>query len=101
MDRALWNSLFTEAEQQSLKNHELGDLAATVAFSAKEAGYKAIHPLAKQFIPFHDAEIQIEANTQTFRISYLGSHTANQALERGQGYFSHCFDHVFTLFVIE
>ena len=98
----LWPKLFTQDEQLALQ-HELNssggsnDLASTM-FSAKEAGYKAIYPLGRKFIGFHDAQIACSANT--FKIRYLGEHKPNLFLDQGQGYWQ-CFDdHILTLFTL-
>jgi 4'-phosphopantetheinyl transferase EntD len=92
----MWRVVFTEAERSTL-DPEL----AAVAFSAKEAGYKAIYPIGRKFIGFHEAEININKNTQTFTIRYLGDHEPNQALGRGRGWFSAASGHVLTYFSID
>jgi 4'-phosphopantetheinyl transferase EntD len=90
--------LFTEAEKQHIS--QLGADAATVIFSAKEAGYKAIYPIGRQFIGFLEAEIQIHPQTQTFDIRYLGEHPPNMQLNEGKGFWREHNGQVMTLFVL-
>ena len=92
----LWRVVFTEAERSTLDP----DLAA-VAFSAKEAGYKAIYPVGNKFIGFHEAEVNINKDAQTFTIQYLGDHEPNRALDLGLGWFSAANGHVLTYFSID
>lgn len=97
VEEKLYRMLFTASETSRLSNYEFD--AATVAFSAKEAGYKAIYPLGQKFIGFKEAEIEL-GDQHTFSITYLGSHAPNQALEQGWGYWRIHDDHVLTVFVI-
>jgi enterobactin synthetase component D / holo-[acyl-carrier protein] synthase len=94
----LHRMLFTDAEQARLKNYTFD--AASVMFSAKEAGYKAIHPIGQKYIGFKDAEIHLQPESTCFTIEYIGDYTPNLALNRGMGYWHICAGHVLTLFVI-
>lgn len=47
-------------------------LAALLIFSAKEAVYKALWPILRRFLDFHDLEIMLDADLCSFRI---GSHS--------------------------
>ena len=67
-------------------------------FSAKEAGYKAIFPVGKEFVGFKEAEIVLDEAAQTFKIRYLGDHEPNKALNGGEGRWAIALDHVFTFF---
>ena len=98
VDEKLYRLLFTEAEKQHIS--QLGADAATVIFSAKEAGYKAIYPIGRQFIGFLEAEIQIHPQTQTFSIRYLGEHAPNMQLNEGKGFWREHNGQVMTLFVL-
>jgi 4'-phosphopantetheinyl transferase EntD len=84
--------------------HALADLppdAAGVLFSAKEAGYKAIHPLVGEFVGFHEAAIELDWPGQQFRIRYLGDNPKNKALESGVGFWRLAENHVITVFLIQ
>ena len=96
VEERLWRLIFTEDERANMSSE-----LASIGFSAKEAGYKAIYPLGEKFINFHDAEIDIDMSSQTFRIRYLGDHPPNQALETGIGHFQFNQDHVLTFFSID
>lgn len=104
-------TLFTSRELIQLENAP--DYATTLAFSAKEAGYKAIAPWVGEYIGFQEAEIIPDYAAGTFRIHYLGkaspggeacleskSGPSNHALDSGLGYFSQDGNHVLTMFVI-
>ncbi|MEM7081061.1 MAG: 4'-phosphopantetheinyl transferase superfamily protein [Pseudomonadota bacterium] len=97
----LYASLFTPQEQQAWTRTSLPEsLAASLAFSAKEAGYKATHTIVGEFIAFADAEIDIEADGR-FSIRYIGTHSPNSVANTGRGYWSVCDDHVLTAFFID
>ncbi|MEQ8689829.1 MAG: 4'-phosphopantetheinyl transferase superfamily protein [Pseudomonadales bacterium] len=96
VDEPLWRLVFTEQEKRNMSS----DLA-TIAFSAKEAGYKAIYPHGRKFINFHEAEVDIDTASQTFSIRYLGEHPPNQALNEGQGAYQIAHGHVLTFFCID
>lgn len=96
MHEGLHKTLFTERELDALSGYD--SVADTIMFSAKEAGYKAIYPIGKKFIGFHDAEIELDEASMTFRIRYLGDHKPNEALNDGEGRWSVALDHVFTIF---
>lgn len=94
----LHKTLFTEKERLLLDEYRPG--ADTIMFSAKEAGYKAVFPIGQAFIGFHEAEIALDENSQTFVIDYVGNHEPNNVFSRGVGYWRIAYNHVFTLFVI-
>jgi len=98
VDEKLYRMLFTEAEQGLLGDY--GFDAATVAFSAKEAGYKAIYPIGQQFVGFQEAEIHLAADSNTFTIEYIGEHAPNRALNEGQGYWCEHDGQVMTIFLL-
>ena len=95
----LHNSLFLPDEISTLAS--LPDSAPAVAFSSKEAGYKAIYPLVGEFIGFHQASIDLHWENQEFRIRYHGAHSGNNALESGIGHWRIAGNHVITLFLIQ
>ena len=73
---------------------------STVVFSAKEAVYKAINPIAGLMIDFRDVEIAIEGTSKTFKAKYLGNCPQNSPIESGFGRFMITNDYVFSLFFI-
>lgn len=95
----LHNTLFTAREKATLSQY--GQHADAIMFSAKESGYKAIYPLGRQFIGFHEAEINLNQTQQTFSIDYIGAHGPNKALNKGRGYWQIADAHILTLFVID
>ena len=92
----LYKTLFTEREVDSLKAY--GPMADTIMFSAKEAGYKAIYPVGRKFVGFHEAEVVLDESHQSFSIRYIGDHEPNKALNTGHGRWAIAHGHVFTLF---
>ena len=71
-----------------------------VAFSAKEAGYKAVNPLTDAFIPFREAEVELDWKRSAFRLRYLGRHEPNRLLNDGVGTFGFIGNEVVTLFFL-
>ncbi len=98
----LLSRILTADEISSLDS--LPETAASVLFSAKEAGYKAIYPIGREYIGFMQAEVELSsgdgANRGSFRIRYLGDHAPNKALNSGSGYWTIQGQHVMTIFVI-
>ena len=77
----LHKRLFTPIENARMQ----GDPARV--FSAKEAVYKAVNPIAGRYIEFTDVEV-IDLGDQRFRMRYLGRHDAERVMEQGQGYWT-------------
>ena len=80
-----------------------GDCFAECVFSAKEAGFKATYPLARQSIGFHDAEIHVSdigTRRGTFCFEYVGNHGPSAAMELGHGFWKQTPQHTITVFVI-
>jgi len=95
----LYETVFRPEEIHALAN--LPADAAGVLFSAKEAGYKAIYPLAGAFVGFQEAAIDLDWKRQQFRIRYLGDNPKNKTLESGIGYWRLAQNHVITVFLIQ
>ncbi|MEM7100789.1 MAG: 4'-phosphopantetheinyl transferase superfamily protein [Pseudomonadota bacterium] len=97
--RKLLQSLFTPTELR-----HIGSLADdrlwTLAFGAKEAAYKAVYSLNRDYIGFHEVNILIEPGDRTFSIQYLGDKSNNTRLDSGRGYWDYLEDHNLCLFVI-
>lgn len=99
VEEKLYRVLFNDAEKAQISAADFD--AATVLFSAKEAGYKAIYPIGEKFISFLEAEIILQPADQTFTIRYLGDHEPNRALENGYGFWRENHGQIMTVFVIE
>ena len=99
VEEKLFRVLFSDTEKKQISASDFD--AATVMFSAKEAGYKAIYPIGQKFIGFLEAEIVLHPADQTFTIRYLGDHPPNQALEGGYGFWREHQGQIMTVFVIE
>ncbi len=95
----LHERLFTPRERSHLATLDLTD-PWTLAFSAKEAAYKAVNPTTDEFVPFQDAEIAIDVASARFSVRYTGPHAPTRVLDAGTGYFGHLSDHVATIFII-
>ncbi len=94
----LHETLFRPEELEAL--NKLPATASAIAFSAKEAGYKAIFPIGARFIGFQEASIQLDWQRQEFHIRYHGAHGPNKALESGLGHWRLLDQHVITFFAI-
>ena len=102
VEKKLWRKLFTEDELKYLRNTHLPmaeDLCATVMFSAKEAGYKAVFPINKQFISFQEVTVQITDDGE-FVFNYVGPNHVNKILEQGSGIWRVIDSQILTLFHI-
>ena len=95
---ALHRKVLTESERRRpWPDPREGELA----FSAKEAGYKAVNPLTDAFIAFQEAEAMLDWERSAFRLAYLGRHAPNRLLNEGVGSFGFVDDHVVTLFFLD
>ena len=92
---ALWPKVFTAQERCSMNLER-----ASLAFAAKEAGYKATYPIAHSYISFHEAEVDLDEHTETYRLRYLGSNVDNKVMDAGIGHYKVTQDHVLSIFRI-
>jgi len=69
-----------------------------LAFSAKEAGYKAVNPIIGAYIALREVEVDVDWPRRAFRLRYLGGHAPNRLLHQGVGAFRFINDQVVTLF---
>lgn len=97
LEEKLFDHLFTPWEQAQIRSS--GSLAASVMFSAKEAGYKATYSLGKTFIGFKEAEIHLLPENR-FSIDYIGPNEVNRVANNGRGYWECVGEHVMSFFVI-
>lgn len=94
----LHRQLFTDREQ--LKLAQLGADAPTIAFSAKEAVYKAAFPLFQRFIGFKEVELDLDLANGTFSATYVGQFEPQKAINTGAGYFVLAEDQLIALYVL-
>ena len=95
----LYRTLFRPQEVASFAT--LPASAPSVAFAAKEAGYKAVFPIGGAYIGFQEASIDLNWQAQRFHIRYDGDHQPNRALESGVGYWRLTDSHVIVFFAIQ
>jgi 4'-phosphopantetheinyl transferase EntD len=95
---ALHAKLFTPAERD--RYAEVEAEWPTLLFSAKEAGYKAVNPLAGQFIGFQEAEVDVDWVRREFRLRYVGAHAPSRIMDRGLGHFAVASGYVLTVFAV-
>ena len=93
----LLEKLFTPAERARVR---ADPRVGAVLFSAKEAAYKAVNPLAGRFIGFREAEAEVDWERSTFRVRYVGDYEPNRLLDRGYGRFRFHDGRVVTVFLI-
>lgn len=98
----LWDKLFTTDERRRYEGSD--PRWPGLVFSAKEAVYKAVNPIAGKFIGFHEVEVDVEirAGRQggSFAVRYLGEFEPNRVMEAGRGHFLFNHRYVFSMFVI-
>jgi len=93
----LHRKLFTDAE---CARNWADSRQGSVAFSAKEAAYKAINPLVGKYISLREVEVDIDWARSHFRVRYLGRHAPNRQLDGGFGRFCFLEGEAVTLFYI-
>lgn len=83
------------------RERSIGNLDPAIVFSAKEAVYKAINPLAGAFIGFQEVQGAFDLSEQTFSMRYSGDHAPSRQLDGGRGYWREWDDWVISVFVID
>jgi 4'-phosphopantetheinyl transferase EntD len=69
LEEALIASICLPAEiARELAGSERPGETARLIFSAKEAAYKALWPIAREFLDFHDLELRIDRETSRFMV---------------------------------
>ena len=81
----------------SLQNTNL----RTAFFCAKEAVFKAMYPLTRQYFGFMDVRISFSWDLHSFHVSSTGSRLEPTIAESGVGYVDIIAGHYLTLFVVE
>ena len=95
----LFRTLFRPKEVEFFT--DLPTPAPSVAFAAKEAGFKAAFPVGEAYIGFQEASIDLNWQAQRFHIRYHGNHQPNAALESGVGFWRLTDTHVIVVFAIQ
>lgn len=93
----LFRLVFTQAERRGL----MDEAAASASFSAKEAVFKAIHPITGKRPEFHEVEIALDLPARRFAVKYSGRDTDNAVIGDLVGYVAVTSDHVLTIAVGE
>lgn len=96
----LFDSVFTAAEQQRYQGAQAPTNWPDILFSAKEAIYKAVNPIAGHYIGFHEVDVSITGEGQHFSVQYIGENMENAVMNQGKGYSVVRNDQVLTLFAI-
>lgn len=94
----LFPRVFTPSERATFAGAD--PRLPTLSFSAKEAGFKSVNPGVGRYIGFHEAEVAVNWQAQTWRLSYVGQHAANAVMEAGTGRFCFTGRYVLTVFMI-
>jgi 4'-phosphopantetheinyl transferase EntD len=93
--------ILTETEREVLHHLDADFLRlATIVFSAKEAVYKAIYPIAGLYVGYREVQITLSPQHAEFRASYLGQNELNRPLEVGVGHWGLIEEAVLTRFEI-
>ena len=93
----LRDMVLTKREQAQIESYSDPDFA-TLIFSCKESIYKAVYPLAGEFLEFHDIEINFA--DEGFTAECTGDRRSKSYIEGGKGYIEADADLVQTLFLI-
>ncbi len=94
---ALVATCLTAAERRRVAASAHPGRAATIAFSAKEAYYKAVHPQVRRFVDFLEVEVEIDDEARTLRVGAAPMHRDASALPRLLGRYHDLDPHVLTV----
>ena len=92
-------SVMTEAEREA-RHGDWPPSAYTANFSAKEAVFKAVHPMVGLMVGFREVEIRWLAGERAFSATYIGPNRENAVIDGGRGAVFALDDHVGALFWI-
>lgn len=73
----------------------------TVYFCAKEAVYKAVHPLTLESLTLPDAHVDFDEAAHTFKVRSTTTLRSTKLVETGLGFFREVAGHWLTLFVVK
>jgi len=62
----LTSMICNESERLQLRGGTASELNLKLFYSAKEAVYKALHPIVHRFLDFHEIHVRVEHSLQTF-----------------------------------
>jgi enterobactin synthetase component D len=100
MRRELWRMVFSNAEQEALAAMPDADIAATVAFSAKESFHKAHFAACGAIMEFKSMRVELTTKGEggSFRVSHEHENARFANVPRlVQGRWAHVGDHVFAV----
>jgi len=102
LSRRAAERILTEVESRKLDVAGEDDFLrqATIVFSAKEAVYKAIYPIARLYVGYREVRITLKPEQAEFRASYVGHNRLNNPLESGVGHWGLIEGAVLTRFEI-
>lgn len=83
------------------RERSIDGLDPAIVFSAKEAVYKAINPLADAFIGFQEVQGEFDLASKSFSMRYQGDHDPSRRLDGGSGYWREWEGWVISIFVID
>jgi 4'-phosphopantetheinyl transferase EntD len=90
--------VFTRTELDRISDENR--LFATRLFSAKEAVFKAVNPIAKKMIGFQDVELEFGDAASCFSARYTGANRSNRIMQRGLGVSTVYRAHIISSFFI-
>lgn len=96
----LFDSVFTDIEQERHTTSDAPKHWPDILFSAKEAIYKAVNPITNHYIGFHEVNVTLSPDGQRFTVQYVGDNNSNSVMNLGQGYSILRDEQVLTLFAI-
>lgn len=99
VDQRVANRVFDERELAWIADQELLDWR-TALFSAKEAIYKAINPITKQFLAFNDVTLTIDEQALSFKAGPVKDDLASPYIKRLEGFFHRIEGHWLTTCVV-
>lgn len=82
LQRELVPRILTPQERSTLD-----EVDPTLLFSAKEAVYKLLYPLVRSYVDFHEVEVSLVPQAQTFAVNYVGSRFELPMLAAVKGYY--------------
>ncbi len=65
----------------------LGDVDPTLLFSAKESVYKLLFPIVRDYVDFHDVEVELNVCAENFNLRYVGNNPACLCVNAARGDF--------------
>lgn len=80
VSESILRKILTQGERS-----QLGDIDPTLIFSAKEACYKVLYPLFRQYVAFQAVEIAVNRAESSFTMRYVGEHPDHALIEQAHG----------------